>query len=81
MRKLNIYLVFALLVSLVVIPNERVFARPARLPSLQSSANDLIAEVNALRVANGLPPYTVSPILMGTAQAQANFARLPGIQF
>ena len=73
MRKLNIYLVFALLVSLVVIPNERVFARPARLPSLQSSANDLIAEVNALRVANGLPPYTVSPILMGTAQAQANY--------
>jgi len=48
-------------------------AQPAFAPPYQSNTNDLIAEVNSLRGANGLPPYTVSPILMGTAQAQADY--------
>jgi LysM repeat protein len=33
----------------------------------------LINEVNTLRAANGLAPYSISPILMFTAQAQANY--------
>jgi uncharacterized protein YkwD/LysM repeat protein len=44
----------------------------------QSSANDLIAAVNALRAANGLPGYTVNSILMSTAQAQANYMAATG---
>lgn len=73
MQKLSIFLAFTLLVLVTTIPFDGVSAGSAPLPSFQSSANDLIAEVNALRVANGLPPYTVSPILMGTAQAQADY--------
>ena len=69
MQKLKIYIAVTLLVFVALIPLESAHARTVRLPTLQSSAYDLIAEVNALRVANGLPPYTVSPILMGTAQA------------
>jgi LysM repeat protein len=45
---------------------------------LQSSANDLIAEVNALRIASGLPPYTVNSILMQVAQDQANYMAATG---
>ncbi len=37
------------------------------------TASDLIDAVNALRAANGLPAYRVNAILMGTAQAQANY--------
>ena len=49
---------------------------PTHFP--QNSANDLIAEVNALRVANGLPAYTVNSILMHVAQDQANFMAATG---
>jgi LysM repeat protein len=38
-----------------------------------SDAYELIDAVNALRIANGLPPYNVHSILMGTAQAQADY--------
>jgi uncharacterized protein YkwD len=38
-----------------------------------SSPYDLIAEVNALRVSNGLPAYTVNSILMQVAQGQADY--------
>ncbi len=47
-------------------------------PSLESSANDLIAVVNALRGAYGLPAYGVSPILMTTAQNQADYMAVTG---
>jgi uncharacterized protein YkwD/LysM repeat protein len=73
MPKLMRFLVLSLLVLVALFPFAIVFAQPVNYPSLQSSASDLIAEVNALRVANGLPPYTISPILMGTAQAQADY--------
>lgn len=41
----------------------------------QSTPNpyDLIAAVNALRTANGLPAYTINSILMQIAQDQANY--------
>jgi uncharacterized protein YkwD len=73
MENLNRLLAFTLLVLVAFSPFTVALAQPAHSPTLQSSASDLIAEVNALRVANGLPPYTVSPILMGTAQAQADY--------
>lgn len=57
-------------------------AQPIRgasgLRNSQATATALIAEVNALRASNGLPAYTVSPILMGTAQAQADYMAATG---
>jgi uncharacterized protein YkwD/LysM repeat protein len=47
-------------------------------PDLQTTASNLIAEVNALRSSNGLPGYTVSTILMSTAQGQADFMAATG---
>jgi len=41
-------------------------------PSKQE-AYDLIAEVNALRADNGLPPYRIDPILMAVAQAHTDY--------
>ncbi len=38
-----------------------------------ASADELISEVNALRVSNGLPPYNVNSILMQIAQSHANY--------
>ncbi len=66
----------ALVICLVVWlqPSTTVYAQPAP----QVSASDLIAEVNALRLSNGLPAYTVSTILMQTAQGQADYMAATG---
>ncbi len=40
---------------------------------LSASPADVINAVNALRSSHGLPPYSQSSILMGTAQAQADY--------
>jgi uncharacterized protein YkwD/LysM repeat protein len=63
----------ALLVS-VCQPVRSVLAEP----DLQATASSLIAEVNVLRTSNGLPAYTVSTILMGTAQGQADYMAATG---
>lgn len=42
-------------------------------PQIAGTAYDLINGVNALRASYGLAPYSISPILMYTAQAQADF--------
>ncbi len=44
-----------------------------------TDAYALIAEVNALRAANGLAPYTVNSILMGIAQQHADFMSVNGV--
>jgi uncharacterized protein YkwD/LysM repeat protein len=63
----------ALLVS-VLQPVPSVLA----LPDTQATTSSLIAEVNVLRTSNGLPAYTVSTILMGTAQGQADYMAATG---
>ena len=73
MRKLTGCLAITFLVIVTFFPSSGALAQHLPSAPFQSSANDLIAEVNALRAANGLPAYVVSPILMGTAQAQANY--------
>jgi len=73
MRKLTGWLVITFLVIVTSFPSSGALAQHLPSAPYQSSANDLIAEVNALRAANSLPAYVVSPILMGTAQAQANY--------
>ena len=58
--------------SLLSKPSFRVEA--ARL----STPSDLIAAVNSLRMANGLPPYNPHPILMQIAQAHADYMAATG---
>jgi uncharacterized protein YkwD len=45
---------------------------------LASSPFDLVNALTALRSANGLAPYSISPILMYTAQSQADFLAATG---
>lgn len=60
------------LVAIAIIPFADAQALTQRSqPS--SDASGVIQAVNALRLANGLPAYAVNSILMGTAQAQANY--------
>jgi uncharacterized protein YkwD len=66
-------------ISVIVVPNQIFQADPVGSVSAQPSANDLIAEVNALRTANGLPSYTANSILlMQVAQDQANYMTATG---
>lgn len=43
-----------------------------------STPLELINAVNGLRASYGLPPYSINPILMSTAQAQADFLAVTG---
>jgi LysM repeat protein len=76
MQKGILWILIPALLSLTVslLPSNGVSACP---PSV-ASAFDLIAAVNDLRASYGLPPYTVSSILMGTAQGQADFMASTG---
>ena len=76
MRRLTLCIV--LVFSIISVPRQVSFAKSLYSPSLQTSANDLIAEVNALRVANGLPAYMANSILMQVAQDQANYMAATG---
>lgn len=67
-----IYAASLVLVIALVFPVESR-AEPAFAPDTASSPFDLINAVNALRASNGLPAYSISPILMFTAQNQADF--------
>ena len=78
MRELTMCLALVLVVSITITPNQVTSARPAISASLQGSANDLIAAVNALRISNGLPAYTANSILMQIAQDQANYMAATG---
>jgi LysM repeat protein len=71
-------LALVLAVSMTIVPHQSALANSAGSLSLQTSANDLIAAVNDLRVANGLPPYTSNPILMQVAQDHANYMAATG---
>ena len=53
-------------------------ARSAKRPALAGSPYDLVNAVNALRASFGLPLYSISAILMSTAQAQADFMAATG---
>ncbi len=76
-RFLRIALCVALLLGLHLASPQDASARaPQR--ARPSTAYDLIEAVNALRAARGLPPYSVHPILMQIAQAQANYMAATG---
>jgi LysM repeat protein len=69
-RSLCLLSIFAILVTAL-----RVSSVEAKAPAAPyfSTAFELIEAVNGLRARNGLPAYTVNSILMGTAQAQADY--------
>jgi uncharacterized protein YkwD len=50
-----------------------VKASPALPAPVRSSAYELLDAVNSLRLSRGLAPYQADPILMGIAQAQAEY--------
>jgi len=60
--------------ALIVTPSRAVSVQ-AKAPAAPrfSTAYELIDAVNGLRARNGLPAYTVSSILMQTAQSQADY--------
>jgi uncharacterized protein YkwD/LysM repeat protein len=72
MRKRSSYLMIALAILLMVFST----AGTVHQPQLESNAYDLIAVINALRGAYGLPAYNVNSILMTTAQNQADYMAL-----
>lgn len=55
-----------------------VLAQPVQF-STNLSAAEVIAEVNALRASNGLPPYEVNSILMAIAQSHAEYMASSGV--
>ncbi len=61
----------------VLLPQSVAIAVAERQP-LASSPADVIAAVNELRAAHGLPAYDQNSILMGTAQAQAEYMASSG---
>ncbi|MGC8856796.1 MAG: CAP domain-containing protein [Anaerolineae bacterium] len=78
------FLVFFLSAALLcgtvgLVPSKEAFALPPQPIPLNDAASDLIAAVNALRLSNGLPPYNIHPILMQTAQNQANYMASIGV--
>jgi len=74
---LLLYLIFILIISV---------GQPILKPGAKAKADyqttdpyALIDEVNALRIKNGLAPYTVNPILMTIAQSHASFMASNGV--
>lgn len=57
-----------LLLVFILVPSLSVHAGPTAWSARQVNVYDLIDAVNGLRLAHGLTPYAVSPILMFTAQ-------------
>ena len=60
------------LLAVVFVPNVSGSAWTVGAAPVKS-AYELIDAVNALRASHGLPAYTINSILMGTAQAQADY--------
>ncbi|MBT7073868.1 MAG: LysM peptidoglycan-binding domain-containing protein [Anaerolineae bacterium] len=61
--------IFLFLLSALLIP----IIASARVSKPATDAYSLIAEVNALRTANGLAPYAISATLMSVAQAHSDY--------
>lgn len=63
-----------ILLGVSLIRAGRVGSAGLQAPLTQASdAYELIDAVNALRIANGLPPYNAHPILLGVSQAHAQY--------
>jgi uncharacterized protein YkwD len=70
MARILCVLGITLLITLVT--TSRSYAAAKRPPNLEAFPYELVEAVNALRASYGLAPYTISSILMATAQNQAD---------
>jgi LysM repeat protein len=76
MKKFRNLIATLFLVTMLLLPGG-VLAQPAQFTA-DLSASEVIAEVNALRASNGLPPYEVNSILMAIAQSHAEYLASTG---
>ena len=74
-RIISIFTLAAMISLTITIPSR---AGSVKMPSAVGSPFDLINAVNALRASYGLAPYSISPILMFTAQSHAEFMAATG---
>ena len=72
------HFVFTFSILLALFSFSSTHAKTNDQPAYESNAFDLINAVNALRAAYGLPAYSINPILMFTAQNQADFMAATG---
>jgi uncharacterized protein YkwD/LysM repeat protein len=77
-RVLSIITAFTLSALFTLSPVTSSYAVGDARPKLAGSPFDLVNAVNALRAAYGLAPYSINPILMYTAQSQADFLAATG---
>ncbi len=77
----RIRLIFLISIFALLIAPSRVAAVQAQAPAAPhfATAYELIDAVNRYRGQNGLPAYSISSILMGTAQAQASYNAATGV--
>lgn len=78
MRKSIFCITLVLVVLVSLVPSQIALADASTSLAMQATANELIAAVNSLRIANGLPVYSVNSILMQVAQDQANYMAATG---
>ncbi len=64
---------FILVVTIIILWMLFSLLSPSRTQAQSSQAYDLIAAVNQLRTANGLPPYEINGALMAAAQAHSEY--------
>jgi len=77
-HSIQIVLVFALAAMIALTTTTTSRAESVNMPFAAGSAFDLVNAVNALRASYGLAPYSINPILMFTAQSQAEFMAATG---
>jgi uncharacterized protein YkwD/LysM repeat protein len=77
-HRIHIISAFTLAAIMALTITSHSHAGPRKMPYTAGSPFDLINAVNALRASYGLPPYSISPILMFTAQSQAEFMAATG---
>ena len=78
MQRLSLRVLFATMVLLTSASVYRVSALPQTQLQLAASPLDLVNAVNNIRAAYGLPAYSISSILMTTAQNQADYMATTG---
>ena len=71
-------LLFIIVAPLSSVRAGQIFSPPAQPRLVVTDAYSMIAAVNALRAANGLPAYTVNTTLMSLAQAHADYMAATG---